>query len=128
MMIKNILAVGLGGAIGAILRYILTILMQRFSLLSVSLSIILVNLIGCFGLGLFYSYTQNANVDEKLSLFISVGIFGALTTFSTFSKEVFELVENNKLLPALLYIIISVIFGIVMFYVGKILFERLISS
>jgi CrcB protein len=126
-MLINIIFVGAGGAIGAILRYLISIYLQPFTVLGVNISTFSVNLIGCFLLGLTSGLINMININSKIQLFLTIGIYGALTTFSTFSKETFELIENDKLPQALVYLLLSVIFGIVFYYVGKISAEYLLK-
>lgn len=100
----------LGGGMGAIGRYLLTeFLVNRSKSDSFPTAILIINLLGSFGLGLFLGMV-GAESNSTVSLMISVGFFGAFTTFSTFSMEVIELIKARKWRSALLYLTVT-IFG-----------------
>ena len=115
----NILAVFLGGGIGACLRYLTGICCVNLFKINLPIATFLVNILGCFLIGflyvLFVEKTQSAN---PLKLLLTVGFCGGLTTFSTFSAELFEMIQNQQFLHASLYAIISVIIGCVAVYFG----------
>ena len=99
-MLKNILLVGLGGAVGSILRYGATWLGQaaHWSSWAATLS---VNAIGSFLIGLFMSTC--ANGDWKLMLV--VGLCGGFTTYSTFSSQSFDMLRGGNYLQAGAYVL-----------------------
>ena len=107
-MLMNCLAVGAGGALGTILRYLLGLLplgSKSFPLITLS-----INTMGAFLVGLIAAAAgKNADFDPRLLLFLKIGICGGFTTFSTFSLESLELLQNGKTITALTYMIISVI-------------------
>lgn len=127
-MLNNILIVALGGAIGAVSRYLLSIILQPITLFSVNINIVIINFIGSLLLGILSGLIESGNINQKLNMLLSVGIFGALTTFSTFSKEAFALIEDQKIGLALFYILFSVIFGIIFYSIGKITYLKLINN
>lgn len=90
------LLVGFGGVIGALARYAVSSLVEesRFPL-----STVLVNVVGSFLLGL----VSFAGPGESLALFVGVGVCGAFTTFSTFSVDTVQLVEEGRVRTALVY-------------------------
>lgn len=115
-MIKNFLWVGLGGFLGSILRYVFYLIPVKFESHWATLS---VNLIGSFIIGLFMAlFYKGAVVSEELRLFITVGICGGLTTFSTFSMEITQLSHQGKWLQFSLYLSLSIIGGITAFIAG----------
>ena len=118
-MITNIFAVFIGGGIGAVLRYLTTVLCRNTFSLS-SLGTFLVNIIGCFFIGYVFALTLNkAEAFSQVSkLFITVGLLGGLTTFSTFNLEVFELMKNGKLTAGLLYMLGSCVIGLSFTFLG----------
>ncbi len=109
MIIKNILIVGLGGMLGSILRYLAYIVFGNHSFPLVTLFI---NISGSFIIGIITGLTlKNVNFGEW-RLFLITGVSGGFTTFSTFSMESFQLLQQNRNIAALIYILSSFFFGI----------------
>ena len=115
----NFIMVGLGGFIGAILRYGLSGLMHRVLGSNFPYGTLAVNVLGSFALGLFLtlSSTRLAICDEWKS-FIAVGILGAFTTFSTFSFETIALLQERLLMQAFLNIGLNVILALASVWAG----------
>ena len=115
----NFIMVGLGGFIGAILRYGLSGLMHRVLGSNFLYGTLAVNVLGSFALGLFLtlSSTRLAISDEWKS-FIAVGILGAFTTFSTFSFETIALLQERLLMQAFLNIGLNVILALASVWAG----------
>ena len=93
-MVKQILAVGAGGFIGAISRFGVCRLIQRYH--SGPAGTFTVNIIGCFIIGGFMAFLETRQLSsDSVRFFWIVGILGAFTTFSTFGHETFELLRNG---------------------------------
>jgi len=116
---KNIILIGMGGFAGTILRYGISKLFEK-NINFFPFGTFLVNIIGCFLLGLLIASLAKENnlLSNKLYLFIGVGFCGGLTTFSTFSMEGINLINDGKILLMFLYIISSIIFGLLFCYFG----------
>ncbi|OIJ10742.1 chromosome condensation protein CrcB [Anaerobacillus alkalilacustris] len=120
----NSLLVMLGGAVGAMLRYALgLILMKRFPHPPIPIAMLFVNIIGSVGLGLFLGvlFSKGVNLDiyeEPLFLLVGLGFFGAFTTFSTFSVESMQLLKDGKTKKACIYVLFSISFSIAFFAIG----------
>ncbi|MBQ1252437.1 MAG: fluoride efflux transporter CrcB [Firmicutes bacterium] len=106
-MLWNCFAVGLGGALGSIFRYLLGFLpLRQYEFPIITLGI---NVAGAFLIGLVIALSgRYAEIDPRVILFLQVGFCGGFTTFSTFSNETFLLLQNGKFGFAALYIILSV--------------------
>lgn len=127
MMIK-FLSIFIGGGIGAVLRYIVTIMCRNLFSLPI-LGTLSVNLIGCFLIGCVFGIVLNKSAvfPQTLRLFITVGFLGGLTTFSTFNFEIFELIKNGKIIMGLLYMTGSCLIGLMLTFVGYYLICKLFN-
>ena len=119
-MIKNILSVGLGGAVGAMLRYGVTLLC-RLAGWSGNLSTFLVNVTGSFAMGLLVSCCG----QSPWLLMATVGLCGGFTTFSTFSLQSVSLLQQGKYGEAALYILSMVLICIALAAAGCALGQKL---
>lgn len=109
--------VGLGGALGAILRYSISLLPMKSSF---PILTFITNLIGAFIIGMVVGLFEKNYLSSQLNLFLKTGVCGGFTTFSTFSLEALSLFENGKFILAILYIFMSVGGCIIGVYIGKI--------
>ncbi|WP_427126487.1 fluoride efflux transporter CrcB [Priestia megaterium] len=119
----SIVSLALGGAAGGICRYLLGLKVTKtVSNPPFPVSMLFVNLLGAFGLGLFYgSYygkVPSHAYDDSIFLMISIGFFGSFTTFSTFSVETVQLIREKSYRKMLAYVGISAFGTVVLFTVG----------
>jgi CrcB protein len=118
-MIKNILLVGLGGATGSVLRFLCQKWISRLSNLSFPLGTFLVNVVGCFIIGLLFSYSlKYESFSYNTQLLLMTGLCGGFTTFSAFTLEGMGLLKEDKTGLFLLYIGGSVIVGLFATWLG----------
>jgi CrcB protein len=116
----TILLVGLGGFIGAILRYTLGGWIQN-GFVNFPVGTLTVNTIGSFFLGLImYLSEYQGFFEEKTRIFLTIGIMGAFTTLSTFGYESFRLLDDSKLTLLAINLVSTVLFSILAVYLGKI--------
>lgn len=109
--------VGLGGILGAVCRYSLSVWLLNKSKVF-PLATWIANLTGSFFLGcIFGLYTGNA-LSEIMWLFIGIGFLGSYTTMSTFGFEVIQLLDARKIKQAVLYTSSSVVLGICSAWAG----------
>lgn len=106
--ILNCLFVGLGGFVGSVLRYLVSLAPIRhesgFPIVTLS-----INVLGAFLLGLIMAAAgRGSGIDPRTLLFLKVGICGGFTTFSTFALEAHTLLSGGKPITALLYMLLSV--------------------
>ena len=119
-MTKEILIVGVGSFAGGVLRYILSVGLSKLGRLwAFPIGIMLINILGCFLIGVLYGYFKSkATTDPVLPLLLMTGVLGGFTTFSTFSFETIQLLQQNEWLKAALYVVGSVGLGVVACYLG----------
>jgi fluoride exporter len=112
-IITTILIVALGGAVGSVGRYLLQVYFVRQTTLTFPLGTLLVNLSGCFLIGVFFALsTKYAWMTMEWRLFLMTGICGGYTTFSSFSLESINLLRQGHYPYFFLYILGSVIAGL----------------
>lgn len=120
---RNLLFIAGGGAVGAVLRYLLAGWMQRDTAFPVGT--LGVNLIGCFLLGLLGAAVAGPLLmREEWRLALLVGLLGAFTTFSTYSWETLQLAEDGRWAMALGNVLLSNGLGLVAVYLGFRLSQR----
>jgi CrcB protein len=114
-MSTNFLYVALGGAIGAILRYAISLVKWQNNF---PWSTFIVNIVGCFLLGFVLALFKQHKIDNFLFLLLASGICGGFTTFSAFSLDSLTLLQNAKFLTFGFYIFTSVFLGLLATYLG----------
>ena len=125
---KVLLAVAIGGAIGAIARFQLSQSFIKSFSGDFIYNIMVANIVGCFLMGVCYEFMNlKMNVGVEWRAFFMVGMLGAFTTFSSFALDVFILVERGNFLNASMYILSSVVFSIVGLFVGIYIMRTIIT-
>lgn len=110
----------LGGSVGAVLRYWVGLLCKHWHWTALPWGTFIVNIIGCFLLGLFMGLGEKyAHFSGSIYLMLTVGLCGAFTTFSTFTADTFRLMDNGQWLVAIGYLVASIVIGFVLLYVGR---------
>lgn len=119
------LVVGLGGALGAMARYGVSLAVATFWRRDFPLATMVANVTGCFILGLLGTLAaERIPIDPLLRLLIMTGFVGAYTTFSTFEYETQRLVEVGAMWPALLNVVLSIVAGFAAVQLGVMLARR----
>ncbi|MEO5776768.1 MAG: fluoride efflux transporter CrcB [Flavobacterium sp.] len=118
-MLKTILYIAIGGALGSVLRYLTTVLVSKFWSNQFPLATFIANIIGCFLIGLFIGILAKNNLsDSQLKWFLVTGFCGGYTTFSAFGMENFNLFQNNNSILAFGYIALSILLGLFAVWFG----------
>lgn len=122
----NVLLVALGGSIGAVFRYLISIFMIQVFGSSFPFGTLVVNVIGSFFMGVIYALGQMSHISPELKALIGVGLLGALTTFSTFSNETLLLLQKGDWLKAILNVVLNLSLCLFMVYLGQqLVFSRI---
>lgn len=118
-MIKDIMLVALGGGAGSALRFLVSRAVTPMSWLSLPIGTLLVNVAGCFVIGLVYGLSARGTAGNGMRLLLTTGFCGGFTTFSTFSAENVSLMQEGCHLAALLYVFLSMALGFTAVVVGE---------
>ena len=110
--------VALGGALGALARYGISGWVYDRLGENFPWGTLVVNLVGCLALGLVIRWLQVSAVAPELRPFLTIGVLGAFTTFSTFSYETVALLQEGQWLRAGLYMGGSVVLGLIAMVAG----------
>jgi len=118
---SKIFIVGIGGFIGAVLRYLMSGYVQNLTRSNTfPIGTIAVNITGCFLIGMVSQLVASqANLSAEIRLLVMVGLLGAFTTYSTFSYETMNLLQDQKIFLALLNIGIHLILGLAAVLLGR---------
>ena len=110
--------IGVGGGIGASLRYLVDSIIVQNYLIHFPLGTLIVNLIGCFLIGVAFKIFYYRIVHTKFIPFFITGFLGALTTFSSYAYTTLILIEKKFYLMAGLNLLANNVFGILFAYLG----------
>lgn len=118
--------IGLGGVIGAVLRYVIGTQVQLWSRTEgFPYGILLVNISGCFAIGLAFFWLAARGEPGNLGLFLITGILGAYTTMSSYALDVFAMVQAGEVAKAALYLALTNGLGLGAVWLGWLAATRL---
>lgn len=117
----KLLIIGVGGFIGAVLRYLLSGYVQKWSdTVDFPYGTLVVNLVGCLLIGMFTRMDELRSVlTPEVRLFLFIGILGAFTTFSTFGNETINLLNDKRFLLGIVNIGGHILFCLLAVMVGR---------
>jgi fluoride exporter len=125
-MFRLLLIIGSGSFIGGIARFLISRYVQGHALSSFPLGTLLVNLAGCFLIGVFYGLSERGSLmNAELRMFLTVGFCGGFTTFSTFANENISLLREGDFFYFALYTSLSIFFGLLATYMGNLIIKAL---
>ncbi|EFO80665.1 CrcB protein [Oscillochloris trichoides DG-6] len=119
MRMLNITAIAIGAALGANLRYVISVWASQRLGASFPYGTLMINLLGCFLIGVILSLANNRlQLSEPMRLFLVTGLLGGFTTFSSFGYETYSLINSGNWLAAIMYASTSMIVGLIAVFVG----------
>jgi len=120
------LSIAIGGAIGAVARHFVSLATLHWYGEVVPLAVAVINLIGCFGIGLAAGAIAAGQwlPSESVRAFVFVGVLGGFTTFSSFGLDTFVLIRDGRTALAIANAIGQVIFGVAAVLAGYALSSR----
>lgn len=113
-MLNNILLVALGGALGSVIRYLLS----GWNTPSFPLGTFFVNILGSLLIGCLVGWVNKGVLSPEMKLLLVTGFCGGFTTFSTFANESFGMMKMGDALLAALYVSASIFLGILAVWIG----------
>jgi fluoride exporter len=117
--LQLILAVAVGGAIGSVARYLVAIGSGKLFGLDFPWGTLIINIAGSFLIGVFVeSFALKWDLPQAARVFLTVGICGGFTTFSTFSLDAYLLIDRGELWPAAAYMAGSVALSVAALFAG----------
>ncbi len=120
------LAIASGGAIGAVLRHLVGLVSLKFLGSGFPYGTLSVNVLGSFIMGVLVAYfAHHWNPTQEVRAFLTVGMLGAFTTFSTFSLETITLWERGEIISSALYVLASVVLSIMALAAGLLLIRQI---
>lgn len=118
-MLKAILIIWIGSGIGGVFRYLVQDLIARNFHITFPLGTFLINIAGCFLIGVFFGLTEKFSwMTAEWRWFLITGICGGFTTFSSFSYDNISLLRQGDYLYCAIYLIVSVGLGLFATFLG----------
>lgn len=114
----NLVLIGLGGAVGSVLRYLVGGAVQHLSPRGFPIGTLSVNVLGCLLIGMLAQLFLNTQTTTPMRALLMVGFCGGFTTFSAFSHETAGLIQGGQHARAAVYVLLSVTLSIAATFAG----------
>jgi len=125
-MLKSILIVGFGGFIGTVARFLTSRYFQENVSSFFPWSTLIINILGSLLIGIIFGISEKGDfMSSDVRLFLTVGICGGFTTFSTFSNDAFLLLRQEEWIRFAFYTSMSFFLGLLAVYGGRIIIKLL---
>lgn len=125
-MLKSIIIAGTGGFIGTVLRFLVSRYFHENTFSLFPWGTFTVNIFGSLLIGIFYGMSERGNLlSPDIRIFLTVGICGGFTTFSSLSNDAFILLQDKEWLKLSLYASLSFFLGLVAVYLGRTLIRTI---
>ncbi|MCS6972156.1 MAG: fluoride efflux transporter CrcB [Turneriella sp.] len=116
-MLTNIVLVAIGGLVGSVLRYLVSLFVVEPG--AFPLRTFLVNVVGSFLMGILFALSEKNLLPTQGRLLLMTGLCGGFTTFSAFSLENLQLLQSGEFSALLLYVVASVLLGLLALAAGS---------
>ncbi len=116
--VKNVVIIALGGALGTLLRYFVSGVIQKIPVGIFPVGTLAVNLTGSLLIGILWGLFEDLAVSYSVRSFLLIGMLGAYTTFSTFVFETFNLLRDGEIKMAVANILLSNVIGLLLVFGG----------
>ena len=119
-MVKSLLIAGLGGFFGTSIRFLISRYIQ-FTYVSVfPWGTFIVNILGSLLIGIFFGVSEKGNfMSPEWRIFLTIGLCGGFTTFSSFTNDAFILLQNKELFRFAIYPALSFFLGLIAIFLGR---------
>ena len=124
-VMKELICIFIGGGMGSLLRYLTSGWLANYSYHSFPSGTFVVNLLGCFLIGIFYSLSTRWNLSLEMRLLLTTGLCGGFTTFSTFSSDGIGLLKGEFYGTFITYTLLSIAIGLTAVVAGGYLGKQL---
>ena len=122
-MIRSILAVGIGSALGGIVRYLVGIIPALKTTSDFPYPTMIVNILGAGLIGIAFALFSKENASDYYRLMIITGFLGGFTTFSTFSMDFIRLIQSGNTALAIIYAGGTIVVGFLFTWITYSLFK-----
>ena len=123
-MVKSLLIAGLGGFIGTVFRFLISRYIQVEYISVFPWSTFLINILGSLMIGVIFGLSEKGDfLSPEWRIFLTIGICGGFTTFSTFSNDAFILMQNKEWLRFTMYATFSFFLGLSAVFFGRALIK-----
>ncbi len=123
-MLKSILIVGFGGFVGTVARFLTSRYFQENISSLFPWSTLIINVVGSLIIGIIFGISEKGDfMSPDVRLFLTVGICGGFTTFSTFSNDAFLLLRQDEWIRFAFYTSMSFFLGLLAVYGGRIIIK-----
>ncbi|NIT57685.1 MAG: fluoride efflux transporter CrcB [Aliifodinibius sp.] len=122
-MLQSIIAVGVGGFFGSILRYLISHYINISTHSTFPFGTLTVNVVGSLLIGIIIGATLEGDLTKSMRLLLATGFCGGFTTFSSFSYEFFSLLQHEQTGYAFLYATASFVLGLAFVWLGFLLIK-----